>query len=211
MTIGTEGPYGSSTYEVTTPSNSALHLQTVEEAEWYESRRDRYLADNHFTNVSDLQDLDRLLLMEVLLYRWGLWMGQGYDYQQARVDEKQLKDFIKEYSAELRQVKSSLAIDKGTRDKAKGESLSDFTDLLLRRAKEFGYHRNEQYEIVITKFYELRSMVMTWDRCDEEERRMLDLTADSILEWIRDKVIKDFDEHSEAFRKAQTMWIQELQ
>ena len=547
MTIGTEGPYGSSTYEVTTPSNSALHLQTVEEAEWYESRRDRYLADNHFTNVSDLQDLDRLLLMEVLLYRWGLWMGQGYDYQQARVDEKQLKDFIKEYcvsddtealtpegwvsiqdlapgkpilaydaesgttdwqiptnvyigqaqgpmllmesrqhsslttkdhrwyveqrrspatrsthewrtsaeldtqsviplaapfsghesqakytdalvelvawywtegsctrvkgvptqgeigqsmrvnarnvarieaafrsefgapagpgerlgyrkapywrierkgdmalfkfgvevlgllehyapdrvpgpefymhltsaqlrmhietsldadgarrqggavlaqrdkrraeyfqmlcvldgreawlrldsrdmwvvsvsnsvrstrpifaahqgkgaraewvnhdgmiwcpsvpsgawvarrdgkpfitgnSAELRQVKSSLAIDKGTRDKAKGESLSDFTDLLLRRAKEFGYHRNEQYEIVITKFYELRSMVMTWDRCDEEERRMLDLTADSILEWIRDKVIKDFDEHSEAFRKTQTMWIQELQ
>ena len=53
-------------------------------------------------------------------------------------------------------------------------------------------------------------MVMTWDRCDEEERRLLDLSERSILEWIRDNVIKDFDEHSEAFRKNQAMWIRDL-
>lgn len=203
--------YGITLYSVTTPSGSELNLQTAEEADWYEQRRDRYLTDNQFSNISDLQDLDRLLMMEALLYRWGLWMAQGYDYQASRVDEKQLKDNIREYSSEVRHVKLSLGIDKSTRDKEKGESLSDFTDKLLRRAKEFGYHRNEQYEIVTTKFYELHSMVMTWDRCDEEERRILDLSERTIIEWIRDNVIKDFDAHSAAFRKNQAMWIKELQ
>ena len=168
------------------------------------------MSDNVFPNVSDLQDLDRLLMLEVLSYRWGLWMAQGFDYQGSRVEEKQLKDNIKEYSQELRAVKSALGIDKATRDKDKGESLSDFTDTLLKRAKEFGYHRNEQYEIVVTKMYELRSMVMTWDRCDEEERRLLDLSEKSIIEWIRDKVIKDFDEHADAFRKNQAIWLREM-
>lgn len=200
-------PYGITLYTVKTPSGSELHLQTQEEADWYESRRDRYLTDNVFPNVSDLQDLDRLLMLEVLSYRWSLWMAQGFDYLYARVDEGQLKSNIKEYSVEIRLLKASLGIDKSTRDKEKGESLADYTQSLLERAKQFGYHRNEQYEIVVTKFYELRSMVMTYDRCDDEERAMLDLSMDSIFAWIRDKVIADFDEHSEAFRKNQAIWI----
>ena len=73
-------PYGYALYTVATPSGSDLHLQTQEEADWYESRRDRYLSDNKFTMMSDLQDLDRLLMLEVLSYRWGLWMAQGFDY-----------------------------------------------------------------------------------------------------------------------------------
>ena len=210
MTSSTGAAYGIQLYTVLTPSGSELNLQTMAEADWYENRRDRYLHDNAFPNISDLADLDRLLMLEVLSYRWGLWMAQGFDYQGSRIEEKQLKDYIKEYSAELRQVKLALGIDKATRDKDKGESLSDYTDNLLKRAKEFGYHRNEQYEIVVTKFYELRSMVMTWDRCDEEERRLLDLSLESIVEWIRDHVIADFDEHAVAFRKTQAIWIQEM-
>ena len=200
-------PYGIVLYTVHSPSGSELHLQTQEEADWYESRRDRYLHDNVFPNVSDLQDLDRLLMLEVLSYRWGLWMAQGFDYLYARVDEGQLKNNIKEYSVEIRLLKSSLGIDKATRDKEKGESLADYTASLLERAKIFGYHRNEQYEIAVTMFYKLRSMVMTYDRCDDEERAMLDLSLESIFEWIRDTVIKDFDEHSETFRKNQAIWI----
>lgn len=202
-------PYNITLYTVHTPSGSDLNLQTQEEADWYESRRDRYQTDNAFPNVSDLQDLDRLLMLEVLSYRWGLWMAQGFDYLYARVDEGQLKNNIKEYSVEIRLLKGSLGIDKSTRDKEKGESLADYTASLLQRAKTFGYHRNEQYEIAVTKFYKLRSMVMTYDRCDDEERALLDLSLDTIFEWIRDSVIKDFDEHAEAFRKNQAMWIRE--
>lgn len=210
MGAGGGNPYNIVLYQVQTPSGSDLNLQTQDEADWYESRRDRYLQDNHFPNVSDLMDLDRLLTLEVMINRWSLWLGQGFDYFHARVDEGQLKTNIKEYSVEVRLVKASLGIDKATRDKDKGESLADYTAQLLQRAKEFGYHRNEQYELVVTKFYELRAMVMTFDRCDDEERSLLDLSHETIFDWIRNKVIKDFDEHSEAFRKNQAIWVRSM-
>ena len=211
-TAGSGGgnPYNIVLYQVQTPSGSDINLQTQEEADWYENRRDRYLTDNHFPNVSDLLDLDRLLTMEVMINRWSLWLAQGFDYFHARVDEGQLKSNIKEYSVEVRLTKGSLGIDKFNRDKDKGESLADYTTHLLKRAKEFGYHRNEQYELVVTKFYEMRAMVMTYDRCDEEERTQLDLSLETITQWIRDKVIADFDEHSEAFRKNQAIWVREM-
>lgn len=210
MTTTAGNPYGYSLYSVSTPSGSELHLQTQEEADWYESRRDRYLQDNMFPNVSDLQDLDRLLMLEVLSYRWGLWMAQGFDYVYARVDEGQLKNNIREYSVETRLLKQSLGIDKATRDKDKGESLADYTAHLLQRAKEFGYHRNDQYELAVTKFYELRTMITTFDRCDEEERTLLDLSHEQIFEWIRDNVIKEWDELAAAFRKNQSIWIRSM-
>lgn len=202
-------PYNIVHHTVQTPSGSDLHLQTQEEADWYELRRDRYQADNHFPNISDLMDLDRLLMMEVMLYRWGLWLAQGFDYIFSRVDEGQLKSNIKEYSVETRLLKASLGIDKATRDKEKGESLADYVGNLLARAKEFGYHRNEQYEIAVTNFYKLRSMVMTYDRCDEEERNQLDLSHESIFAWIRDELIANWDETSAQFRKNQSMWVRD--
>lgn len=203
-------PFGYALFTVNTASGSEIHLQTQEEADWYENRRDRYLADNHFPNVSDLLDLDRLLLFEIMSFRWALWIGQGFDYVYTMIDPSQIAQKLKEASVEIRLLKASLGIDKATRDKDKGESLSDYTANLLIRAKEFGYHRNEQYEMAVTKFYQLRNMVLTYDRCDEEERALLDLSMESIIEWIRDEVIKDWDDLSDAFRKNQSMWIRDM-
>src|SRR6058998_2629942 len=102
MTQAPANPYGVTLFTVHSPTGSELNLQTQEEADWYENKRDRYLVDNKFTNVSDLQDLDRLLMLEVMLYRWGLWMGQGFDYLYSRIDENQLKNNLKDYSTEVR-------------------------------------------------------------------------------------------------------------
>lgn len=203
-------PYNIMLYTVATPTGSDLHLMTLEEAEWYGERRDRYLKDNHFPNVSDLQDLDRLLALEVMLYRWILWMARGFDYGNVLVDQGALKNSIREYSVETRQLKLALGIDKATRDKDKGESLPDYIANLLNRAKEFGYHRNDQYAMVVTKFYELHTMVMTYDRCDQEEREILDLSLETIFQWIRDNVLADFDALSAGFRKQQAIWIREM-
>jgi hypothetical protein len=197
-------------YTVRTPTGSDLHLMELEEAEWYQDRRDRYMDQNHFPNVSDLQDLDRLLALEVMLYRWILWMARGFDYGNVLVDQGALKNSIKEYSMETRALKKALGIDKETRDKDKGESLPDYIANLLNRAKEFGYHRNEQYALVVTKFYELHTMITTFDRCDAEEREILDLSYESIFEWVRDHVLADFDNLSAEFRKNQAMWIRSM-
>lgn len=203
-------PYGLTLFTIRTPGGSDLTVQTQEEADWYDDRAGRYQVDNQFPNVSDLQDLDRLLLLELMIHRWSLWIAQGFDYLFTRIEEGALKANIKDYSQEARMLKTAMGIDKATRNKDKSESLADYVANLLDRAKTFGYHRNEQYELAVTKMYQLRSMIMTFDRCDEDERALLDLSHESIFEWIRDNVLKDWDEHSEAFRKVQTTWVKEL-
>ena len=203
-------PYGVTLFTVQSPAGSDLHLQTQEEAAYYEDRRDRYLTDNKFTQVSDLNDLDRLLTLEILSYRWSFWMAQGFDYLYARVEENALKNNIKEYSVEIRLLKQALGIDKVSRDRDKGESLPDYIGGLLERAKVFGYHRNNQYELAVTKIYELRSMVMTYDRCDSREREELDLSLQSIFEWIRDNMFAEWDKMDKDFRANQAVWVRAL-
>lgn len=207
---GGGNPYNITLHTVISPAGDELHTQTPEEALKYERMRDEYLQHNQFPNTSDIQDLSRLLVLELIIYRWQLWLTQGFDYQMSRVDEREIKSAIKEYSTEVRLLKLALGVDKATRDKEKGESLADYVAKLLERAKVFGYHRNRQYERAVTAFWKLRSMVMTYDRCDEEERKQLDLSQDSIMDWIRETIIADWDEMEKAFRAEQSMWIREM-
>lgn len=205
-----QNPYGVTLYPVDTPSGGRVNLQTPEEADWFDQRRDQYLQQNKFPNVSDLLDLDRLLQLEVMVFRWGQWISQGFDYLQTLVDQQELQRNIRDYSKEIRDLKVSLGIDKVSRDKDKGESLPDYLTTLLQRAKTFGYHRNRQYALAVTKIYQLRSMVLTMDRCDEQEREELDLSPESILDWIRSDLIEEWDDLDESFRKDQAIWVREL-
>jgi hypothetical protein len=192
------------------PSGSEVRLMEQDEKARYERQRDRYLKDNAFTNVSDLEDLDRLLVLEIMVYRWGIWLTQGWDYQQSRINERELKDSIKEYSTEIRMLKASLGIDRANREKDKGESLGQYVNNLLRRAKEFGYQRNKEYEKSVTFLWELINQIQTYDRCDEQERRELGLSPESIVDWVRKDVIPEWENIQDSFRQAQTMWIKEI-
>jgi hypothetical protein len=208
--VEVENPYGLQLWTVISPTGSPFHLQTEQEAEWYERQRDQYLTHNRFTNVSDLEDLARLLTLEIMVYRWTTWLTQGFDYLAGRVNETELKNAIKEYSVEIRLVKASLGIDRVTREKDKGETVGDYIANLLERAAEFAVHRNEQYALSVTFIWELVSMIETYDRCDEQERRELDLSPQSIMEWVRTRVMPKWADLNESFRAVQTVWINEL-
>lgn len=207
---GVENPYGLQLYTVVSPTGSDFNLQTEGEANWYERQRNRYLADNRFTNVSDMEDLSRLLTLEIMVYRWTTWLTQGFDYIAGRINEGELKTNIKDYSVEIRQVKASLGIDRLTRERDKGESVGDYIATLTQRAKEFGVHRDDQYAKSVTYIWELISMIRTHDRCNDAERRELDLTVDSIIDWIRKTVMPEWDGLNDAFRKNQKVWIKDL-
>lgn len=209
-TPANQNPYGVQMFPVDTPSGGTINLMTQEESDWYEQRRDLYVSQNKFTNQSDLSDLDRILLMEAMIERWGVWITQGFDYFMTRIDEKQIQQNIAEYSKELRQVKKALGIDKVTRDKDKAESVGDYIATLLQRAKEFGYHRNEQYEKAVTLIYQLKTLVGTFDRSDDQEREDLGLSHESILEWIRETLIDEWEEIDDNFRAVQTTWIRDV-
>jgi hypothetical protein len=210
MTMGTGGnPYGVMLHAVKTPSGADINLQSTEEAVYYEQRRDLYLQHNHFVNISDIQDLDRLLTLEIMVFRWSYWLNQGFDYIASRVDEKQLKDSIREFSTEIRQVKSALGIDKVNRDRDKGENFGDYLTNFLARGKEFGYMRNEDYDMAVTLFWELTAMVRTFYRADTQEREELGLSADIICEHIRDKILPRWDALQQSHRKNQAIWVRD--
>lgn len=204
-------PYGVQMYPVVTPSGGSVNLMTQEESDWYMDRRDQYVDQNKFTNQSDLNDLDRVIFMEVMINRWSTWITQGFDYFMTRVDESKIQQQIAEYSKELRQVKKALGLDKVSRDSSKVESVGDYINQLLQRAKEFGYHRNHQYETAVTLIYQLKTMVETYERCDDEEREDLDLSMESIFEWIKENMIDEWAALDAAFREQQRTWIREIQ
>lgn len=210
VTEGIENPYGLTLWKVTSPTGSDFHLQTKGEANWYERQRDQYMEHNRFTNVSDLEDLSRLLTLEIMVYRWTTWLTQGFDYLAGRINENELKTNIKDYSTEIRQVKSSLGIDRAQRERDKGENVGDYIATLLDRAREFGVHRNEQYAKAVTLIWDLVNQVQTYDRTDEQEHRELDLTPETIVAWVRDVVIPEWIELEASFRQTQKIWINEL-
>jgi hypothetical protein len=209
-TVDVENPYGLQLYQVTSPSGSTINLQNEAEAIYYEQQCSRYTSDNRFTNVSDIEDLSRLLTLEVMVHRWSNWLTQGFDYLAGRVNETELKTNIKEYSVEIRLVKASLGIDRAQREKDKGETVGDYVANLLERAKEFGVSRDEQYAKSVTYLWELISMIKTHDRCDEQERRELDLSDATIVDWVRKTVVPEWDGLNAAFRANQKIWINEL-
>lgn len=191
------------------PSGSAFKVHNSELG-YFMDRCDRYLKDNHFTNISDIQDIDRLIITELLVWRWEIFVSQNTDYWGDEIDEVAYARQIKDHSAEIRQLKRALGLDKETRDKERGEdSVDAYINALRRRAKEFGYMRDEQSAKSIELFQQLSALVMLYHNCDDGERHEQHCTEADILKWITQEAIPEFQKIDEEFRdKKQRMWIQ---
>ena len=198
-------------YQVLGPSGATLSCMNEGEVTFFEDKRDRYLSDNHFTNVTDLMDVDRMLMMELMCWRWGNWLSKESDYWGNQVDLEALKKAINDYSKELRLLKKSLGIDKAQRDKERGESVAEYIENLRIRAKEFGINRNNQAVKAITLFQELSSLITYHDNCTVDERREQDIEEHDIIQWIREIAIPEFDEIDRQFRQtSQKYWVRGL-
>jgi hypothetical protein len=190
------------------PSGATYYTITHAEAEYLRDRIERYMADNHFINVSDIQEIDRLITLETLVHRWTMWISKGRNYYDEDINVKQHSDMVQDASREIRQMKKAIGLDKPSRDKVRGDdSIAAYWDHLLRRAREFGYMRNEQVEQVITSFQRIKALIQFYDNTDEIERKENACELDDIFEVLREE-IKTFDQIDEAFRhKKQTLWI----
>lgn len=193
---------------VVTPSGTKFYVHESE-VSYFQERVKKYQSDNHFTNISDLQDLDRLIIAELLVWRWGMWVSQKRDYWGEAIDENAWQKAIKEHSAEIRMIKKSLGLDKETRDKQRGEgSVDAYLNSLRARAKEFGIVRNEQAAKSIELFQELKALIVLHENCDETERREQHVTIDDLMDWLKTTAIPEFDKIDEDFRQSsQKYWI----
>lgn len=198
------------TVEVEAPSGASFYVLTNEEKEYFEDKAARYIDDNRFVNMSDLQDLDRILMMETMVQRWGRWLSLESDYWSNDVDPEKLNKAIKEFSMEIRQLKKAIGIDRVSRDKDKGESVAAYLENLRQRGKEFGIMRNESAVRAITLFHDMAALITFSDNCTPEERKENHVEEKDIVQWCRD-IIPEFKEIDEQFMESsQRYWIEEM-
>lgn len=203
------------TIEVEGPSGSTYQVLHVNEANYWNQVLQRYLDDFRYSNTSDLQDLERVLCQELLMYRYGQWISQEKDYWGQTIDIDELNKTVREISKEIRLTKGSLGMDKKTRDKDKGESAAAFIETLRSRAHEFGIMRNEQAVAAITLWTELDALVTFYKNCTEDERKENHITLDDLFAWIDEYGIPTFSAIDAKFRddgqgNGQKYWIADL-
>jgi hypothetical protein len=136
---------GTPLFDVTLCSGETMRVQTAVEQRWFNDTKAKYLTETRFTDTTDMQDMDRLLCLELLMFRWNQHLASGYDYQGALVDDDLLRKQVKDQSETITRLKASLSLDKRSRDAALNEGNFNawFTDV-KRRAKLFGIHRETQ-------------------------------------------------------------------
>lgn len=196
--------------DVILPSKAKFQVHE-QEVEYFNERCSQYLSDNDFQNISDFQDVDRLLITELLIYRWGRWIVTQHDYWNDPVDENSLQKSLKEHSAEVRQLKKSLGLDRETRERERGEnSVENYLARLRQRAKNFGYMRNKQSAMAIELWMDLRAMITLHNGCDEKEKVEQGVQVDDILRWLQEVAFPRFDAIDIEFRKEQGTWIRDM-
>lgn len=194
------------------PSGAEYKVLTQSEVNYVKKRVKDYTAAFKWDNTSDLQDVDRMIMFELLVYRLGLWVSRRRDYVGDPVDENQLRKSMNELSAELRQLKKALGIDRISRDKERGEdSVPQYLENLRQRAKEFGINRNMMMDKGIVLSQQLIALHTLYRNCDALERVEQRCRADDIMDWIATVYVPQFSAVDKKFREgAQRYWIQEM-
>lgn len=201
---------------VTLPSGAVLPVLTQHEAQYLRERVERYVHDNTWVNISDHQDVDRLLSLELFCWRWTMWLAVQGDYAGGEIDESVLTRDINAYTMRIYQLKKTLGLDKPARDRTKGEgSTAHMWASLLERAKYFGIMRNEQAVKAVELFMQLLGMITMYKNSDDEERREMRHTIEDIVDWIESIARPEIEEIDRRFRQdgptAQRLWIRKEQ
>lgn len=194
--------------KVTGPAGGVFTVMTKGEEQLFNELVETYLAHNSFVNISDQQDLERIIYLEVLSLRYANWLSAETDYNGELIDPKLYSGMMKDFSGELRQLKKSVGIDKPSRQRENSESVSDYIEQLKIRAKEFGIMREEQLTTALTLFNELIARVTLMDNSDEKEREEQKCRPEDVFEWMRTVAFPEFAEVDKHFIKnSQRFWI----
>ena len=204
---------GVSRWDVNLASGEVAKVMTEQEQRWFEATKEKYLSENKFDAVTDEQDLDRLLVLELLVFRWSQHLSSGYDYDNNLIDDDLLRKQLKEQSDTILKLKQSLGLDKKTRDAALNEgNFHLWFESAKRRAKIFGIHREKQLTKALSLINELSGIVGAFDRSDEDERKKLQfVTEKDIVEWVRATMLPQYHAVDAYFlENEQKMWKRDL-
>ena len=201
-------------FDVTLVTGETLQVQSAQERNWFERSKRQYLTENKFTEHTDMVDLDRLLCLELLAFRWNQHLAGGVDYEECIVDEELLRRKLKDQTEAITRLKSAMGLTKEARNKVlEAGNFAEYVARLRQRAKEFGVKREEELRHALVLMNELSAIVGSYDRSDQEERRKLGFeTEHEILQWVRETMLPEFRRIDAYFREhKQRFWKQEDQ
>lgn len=201
-------------FKLSTVTGDTLVVQGQDEAAVYQTRRDKYLAEYAFTDAADLADLDRLLFLELMHYRWSKWLASGVDNENDRLsmtEGEQLRRNIKDLGPQISQVKNDLGMTRTAREKENYESVGQYISQLKTRAKQFGVMRERQLDEALTLLNELFGIISAVDRSNPLERAKIGFENDSdIVDWVRavaEPRYKAIDTHFRNRPDGQRVWV----
>lgn len=202
-------------FTVKTPTGMEVQLLASREKKYYEEARDKYFSEYAFTMANDHRSLDRLLLLEVQMFRaqWMLAAGADYDAVDLEpAEEKALRAAIKDLNNQINELQRELGLTKAQRDKdAQADNVGAYLMKLKLAAKEHGIRRDRQVAKAIELSMELFAMAGAYSRSNDTERKKLGFeSAEDIVTWVLDYMQPEFDEVDKAYRKNQKMWVREL-
>lgn len=203
----------SGSLEVMLVSGKPIEVQSRLEVEWFQETRNTYLLETKFTEATDLRDLDRLLVLELMVFRWTQWLAKGKSYDGDFTDDEQLRRNIKEYSDQINKIKESMGLNKKARDASAADgNFQQWIDDIKRRAKLFGVHRVRQSTEAIVLMKEIFSVTDTFMRADAEERQKFGYKTEAdIVNWIQDVLRPRFNELDDYFLEHdQQYWAKDM-
>jgi hypothetical protein len=215
----TTSPPGSAqvTYLVRTKSGQPLEFLTREERDLYVAAMRAYTSQNVFTHQSDERSLERLVFLEVLIFRYNAWLAKSTAYDTAVprwLDPKEVTDIqrqLKDLTGMVSALMNDLGLTKSQREKEQHDSVGSYITQLKQAAKEHGIRRDKQVQKAIELFMQLKSMAGSYRRSDENERKKLGIeSAETIVDWILEVAAPQFDAVDAAYRVNQRAWIRKL-
>jgi hypothetical protein len=192
-----------------------IYLLSKMEQTFYVEARDKYLAEFAFTVASDLRGLDRLLMLEVQMYRAQWFLSAGCDYQYVDLDpaeEVACRRTVKECAAQIQEIQKDLGLTKAIRDKDAADSVGAYITKLKLAAKQHGIKRERELGRALELTHELFALCGAFQRSNEHERRKLGFdSAEDIVTWVMEYMAPEFNAIDEYFREhEQRFWVREL-
>jgi hypothetical protein len=213
--LDSELPEEAGALSVETLGGVIMAVQNRQEKAFYENIAKRYRAQYTMEDPSDIADMDRILTMELLVYRYSQMLGRGEDSSGLSMgprDTATIQKALTDTSVQLGKVKDAMGLSRSARDAAAADDVASYLTQLLQRAKAFGIHRNDQANMGIALTKEVISVAGTWLRSNDMERSKTKFrTAEDVLQWIVDEVKPQMDQVDKDFRSSkQINWVGQI-
>jgi hypothetical protein len=172
--------------------------------EVWDQLRDKYIRDYALTKANDLALLGTILSQHLVIFRAEQKLnGMTPELDHGQVPTGRYKHeppsdaeissahkSINAASKEIRELESSLGVDKKTREAGGQHTVGDYVTKLKKAAHQMGVHISKR-----TLAYEEFCMELKWKlrvlaNADEEDKQYEDLTPEKVMEWASRELAK---------------------